>query len=89
MDADENMIVKTVAGWPALSVRRSKDISSVVINVHPHLSCEKAFYNNDVHRTPNALRSFIARQVNIGPYCPLFYMFSPACSPVVCESFYR
>jgi len=38
MDADENMIVKTVAGWPALSARRSKDISSVVINVHPQLS---------------------------------------------------
>jgi len=46
-----------LTGWPALSARRSKDISSVVINVHPHLSCEKAFYNNDVHRTPNHERS--------------------------------
>jgi len=57
MDADENMIVKTVTSWYALSARRSKDTLSGFISVHPHLSCEKAFYNNDVHRTPNHERS--------------------------------
>ena len=51
-----------LTGWPASSVRRSKDILTAVISVHPHLSCEKAVYNNDTSRIPNSERvpSFFA-----------------------------